>query len=89
MGTPSSDDIAIKRAFTSALTLALNWVSRSGSGLPAVVAKPGVPAHAQMNDPPLTEEEAARVEAALDQVREQLRDKDWYLNPFPPKRRAD
>ena len=41
-------------------------------------------------DPPLTEEEEARVEAALDQVREQFREKDWYLNPFPPpKRRAD
>ena len=61
----------------------------AGSGLPAVVAKPGMPARAPAVDPPLTEEEAARVEAALDQVREQLRDKDWYLNPFPPKRRAD
>jgi len=53
------------------------------------VAKPGVPARALTVDPPLTEEEAARVEAALDQAREQLREKDWYLNPFPPKRRAD
>jgi hypothetical protein len=54
------------------------------------VAKPGVPARAPALDPPLTEEEEARVEAALDQVREQFREKDWYLNPFPPpKRRAD
>ena len=30
------------------------------------------------------EEEEARVEAALDQVRDQFREKDWYLNPFPP-----
>jgi hypothetical protein len=64
--------------------------SPAGAGIPAPVAKPGVPARAPALDPPLTEEEEARVEAALDQVREQFREKDWYLNPFPPpKRRAD
>ena len=64
--------------------------SPAGAGIPAPRGKPGVPARAPALDPPLTEEEEARVEAALDQVREQFREKDWYLNPFPPpKRRAD